>query len=123
MKFPILKRMSQDDFRTAPKWFDAVLSIINPIIDFMNQSMPNGLNIDDNLEAEVQVITAKHATTKTVRLNKLKRLPRFMRTGYAGGQVVVGAQIVRYGTNTVDVRLLFEGAPTGEIKVTVCFEP
>lgn len=125
MRFQFFKRMSQDDYRDADEWFEPVFDAFNPMVDYLNRVLPNGLTLTDNIRCEIKTITVQHGVAANIRLDKLTGTrPRFVRTGYASGHVVTGCQIVGYvNNNTVQVKVLFDGAPAGDIQLVVCFEP
>lgn len=124
MKIRPFIRFAQDDYKQAPQWFFTFLGVMNMFVDTLNAVLQNNVDIDNNQLAERQTLAVQHGVPISTKLNKLTGMPRMVRAGYASGQVVTGCSITGYNNDgSVQVTVLFNGAPSGTISTVVVFEP
>ena len=123
MKVAPFKRFLQDDYHSAPQWFFDFLGNLNQMIDSLNPALQSGLDIENNLTAEVQQVTVSHEVPITLKMRRIVT-PRLVRLGYASGYHGV-AGIVGFGTDgSVQVIVSFVGQmPPGPVAVELVFEP
>lgn len=100
------------------------LDNINTTIDMLNPLIQNGIDIDNNMTSERQVVTLSHGVAIKISLRKLSIRPALVRVGYAAGHVGVGAITTYNADGSLNVTVYFQGtAPTAAVATTLIFEP
>lgn len=64
-KLPQISRLSREDYRGAPPWFEKLLIVLNMFINSVYQALSGNLTMGDNIRAAVQTISITASTTST----------------------------------------------------------
>ena len=123
MKIKTLRKMSKDQFATAPQWFEPMYGIINDVVDALNNVMTKNVSLGDNLRAEAYTANFVHNTATTVRLRTfITSAPKLALVSYADGKLVTGSTITKViANNEVEVTITFSDAPSAAVPVTLYF--
>lgn len=111
MKLAPFRRFNRDDYRAAESWFGDFLDAMNLIIDSLNPLVASGVDIDNNLLAERQIVTLSHNVPIQIRLQRLKQVPKLVRVGYANGFIGTGAITGYNGDGSIMITVFFQGTP------------
>jgi hypothetical protein len=118
------RRFNKDDYRNAPQYFYTLLDNLQPIVDTCNFLFQSNIDIDNNMLAERQIVSCTHGVPFSTRMRTLAVTPKLVRYGYASGAQVLAANITGYNADgTVEVTVLFNGAPTTAQTLQLVFEP
>lgn len=126
MQISGFSRFTSDDFRNVPAWFKAVIVILNPLIDTLNQLLQNGIDLRYNIQAEQQTINIVGGTATQVYLQTLTLAPHNVRAGNAGSTEEVSmVNIIGYDNTGINpiVVVRFQSGTTSAIPVLLTFEP
>ena len=79
-KLPQITKLSREDFRGAPAWFDGLANIINLFMSTIYYALQGQLTFTENIRAVVRTITVTASTTSTATTTSIP-LPVWKPTG------------------------------------------